>query len=231
MSVIGDLMKRISPSVADKLADAKARLAGLEKQADELALAGVLEQPGARERLTAHERQLAAARADVERLQRAHALAVRKDAASDARTRVKQQREQYAALEAQATARHQAMIELSAAIERAAKAYKVFAAATEQMANSLPEGLEWAPAHAHHLGSGQAILAAEFYRHSGVHQIGQKSAFPGSRPPNEIFRFQPERITPAADEIAKSNEYLLSSLRSQLDLRDAAAAEVEQEAA
>src|SRR5215471_9104060 len=114
--------KRLAPEVLAKLQTAEQRLADLERQADELALAGVLEQPGAREKLTAHEKQTRAVRNEVERLRSAHRLAVRKDSASDARARMKLQRSQFAAMQAHAMARHRAFAEMARGIEIAARA-------------------------------------------------------------------------------------------------------------
>lgn len=225
-----DAYKPLAPVIGAKLLEAEQRLKGLEAKADEAALEAATDSNGARQRAEHLEKQIAAARAEVERLHRAHALAARRDSAASARGRVRAQRQRFEALKANAEARQQAAAELAGAIEVASAAYKRFLLATERMVNGLPEGLKWPSGYAMHLSPAAGLVAAEMHRHGGVSRPGQQGfALPGAKPPHINFMFNPAAIEPIADVIGRSNDYLLGSIEVQITLREQAAADIERE--
>jgi hypothetical protein len=185
-----------------------------------LALDEALGAIGAAERVVKIDRELGAAKNQVGRLRTALEQAERRDAAADAQERRAVQAEQFAKFEQYAMARQTAINELAAGIEQAAKAYRRFMGLTDGMVGSIPTGTTL-PAGV--LGMGElgenrinALIAAEMYRHSDIHHIGEKGALPGARPGIEYFRLVPEQIEPAAEVVAAQNNSMLSHVRNQL---------------
>jgi multidrug efflux pump subunit AcrA (membrane-fusion protein) len=232
ISTKNDHARPLAAPISDKLALADAVLVDLEQQIDPLALDAALDKDGAAAALAKLRKQIDTARANRDDLARALKLARRKDAIAAAETRNRIARSQLRRVEKFATARLEAMQELSRAIEAAAKAYRAYAGATDTMRAAIPIGT--AIPDGSSMGSAgeygsvfdpTRVIATEFYRHSGVSQIGDRGAFPGSSPPSEYFRYQPEAITPAPTLIEQANEYIISTIK--LQLRDTEAAERE----
>jgi hypothetical protein len=210
-----DPPRRLAPAVKEKLDFAEARLASLEAQIADLALDEAIGAPGAAERVAKIDKELVALRNNVARLQVALSAAEERDAAADAAERREIQLRQFGEFERFVSLRAEAMAELAGALERAAKAHGKFLAATDAMVAGVPVGCQL-PAGI--TGAGEigramtaALVAGEMFRLSAP--LG---AIPGSRPPSEYYRLQPEAIEPALDSVKLTNGHLLEYVRRQL---------------
>jgi hypothetical protein len=210
-----DPPRRLAPAVKEKLEAAEARLAGLESQSADLALDVALDASGAAERAARLDRDLVAARNNVARLRVALEKATERDVDADAAQQREIQLRQFGEFERFVALRADAMAELTAALERAARAHGKFLAATDAMVGAvpidttLPAGITGAGEIGRAMTA--ALVAGEMFRLSAP--LG---ALPGARPPSEYYRLQPEAIEPALDSVKLTNGHLLEFVRRQL---------------
>lgn len=220
---ISALSEPLAANAAARLIEAEQRLRALEAQADEAALMG--DTRATRQHRAQLDERIATTKTEIDRLRRAHTLAVHKDRIATATGSIRHQRRQFETLKGFAAARHEAAAELAGAIEVATKAYGRFLASTEQMVANLPAGLEWPPGYAEHLTRAEVLVAAELYRHSSINGEGQLGiALPGAKPPSIAVMHQPSAIEPFPDAIERANGYLLNSIRAQIERRERALA-------
>lgn len=204
---------KLTSRVDEKLHAAEERLAGLDAQRAELALAVATDTPGAAGKLTELEKQIVAVRNDVDRMREARRLAIERDDRAELEARKKLRQSQFSALRAHADARLKAAKEIAAGIETAALAYRRYLTATEKMIAAVPIGCKMPPGA--NLGYAQSEIAAELYRHSGISQIGDRGAMPGANPPTEFYRYTPATIPPIEEVIGAANSYILNNIKDQ----------------
>jgi hypothetical protein len=231
-AAIAEVTRRIAPSVADKLGAARGNLAKLEAERGRVALAAELGEQGAAARLKIWEANVKVASDEVGRLEAAHQAARRRDQAMQAAADVAARREQLNKFQEHATGRvknAERIGELLAAISKEVFEYREH---TGAMVDGRPAGTEFPGGWAGHLTGGESWLSSEMYRHSGVTQIGKRSAtLPGARPLDMKNLYNPSAIRPMSELVRESNEFLLSALRSQVEIAASVADEMREEAA
>lgn len=206
--------RRLAPEIEPRLRAAEQHLDGLEAQLGDARLDAELGKPDAGINLAALTKQLGAAKDDLLGLREAFRRASERDQRADADARARLQGSQFAAMQAHARASFEAMVELSAAAEAAAKAYRRFVDARAKMIAAVPIGAALPPGVT--LDAGEALVAGELYRHSGVTEPGQRGMFPGAKAPSFDVWAQPHLIPPAVDTIKQQNEHVLSHIKGQL---------------
>jgi DNA-binding phage protein len=223
-----DLVSEVAP----KLDAARARLADLEAQLNAAALADALGEMGAAGRLAQLDTAVETARREVAQLEGAHRLAVQRDGLAQVAVDAKVSQAQLAAMQRHGDARFEAMVEVCAALELAAKAYTKFFDETERMAlavplGMIPRGIQWNVLDLMVDGSAvpaaiDAIVAGEMYRHGDLGRADRM--LPGARAPAEILRMRPTAIEPASEAVRRMNEYLIGAIKERLKSIEQAAA-------
>jgi hypothetical protein len=226
----------LAAAVEPKLAEARTRLAYFEAQVGNAALAASLDEPGASKNLANLNGQLEAARRDVAQLEQAHLIALERDKRSAAAFDAFHRRIDLAKLEAIGKARLEAMTTLCGALATAGKSYVEFLQLTADMAAAWPTGLvrtviAWRdldtllPDGVSFPAPIDKIVASEMYRLAGTDEQGRLRPLPGADPLIELLRLQPLKIEPATEAVARSNGFLIGTIRYKLDEMERANAE------
>lgn len=128
---------RLSFTIAARLDAAERRVQEIKSKHGEMLYAVAAEEPGAFDRLTIYEQELAAALVDVDRQRLTLEEARRREAEADAASRQRLRESQYAAFAAHTRARDEAAVELS---EPTKDAIARFRALTDKMIRATPLG-------------------------------------------------------------------------------------------
>jgi hypothetical protein len=177
-----------------------------------------------------------AARRDVSQLEQALRIATDRDERSAAAADAFHRRADLVKLEAIAKARLEAMTTLCGALATAAKSYADFLQLTEDMAGAWPTGLVrtivmWRdletimPDGVSFPAPIEKIVASEMFRLAADDEQGRRRLLPGAHPLIELLRLQPNLIEPATEAVARSNGFLVGTIRDKLDAMERANAE------
>jgi hypothetical protein len=222
MSVIDNLRRKPTsaapliqaPDISQRLVQAQAELERLQGQHGDVALDALLSIEGADARLTVLEKQIASARADVQKLQSAHKAALSRDEATILQQRASLYKTQMATVRRKLEARDQAAQELQGAFGTVARAWTTMIEASKAAKAATPAGTTWPedalPAVIDFDGI-KLLVANEMYRQAGDPALGNKFSFPGGRPTpgNEG---QPDKIRPLVDSMKAHTAFVLEKL-------------------
>jgi hypothetical protein len=221
-----DYRKR-APGVAAKLAAAKQRLGDLESQMGAHALDESEGADGASQKLAGLVSKIQSARAEVAKLEEANRYADLLDKRAGAAARAKLRQSQLMAMRSHARARYDAMGQLCAALQAAAKFYAQFLNSTEKMALATPTGLLPHGVNWHHLETTidgrsfpaalDVVVAGEMFRHTVPTESGRRRDLPGANPPAVSLRDRPAEIEPATEGVRRMNDYLVGEIKQRLE--------------
>jgi hypothetical protein len=218
------VLRRLAPNIAGKLQAAEQKHQELESRRGALALADTMGEAGAGEKLAALNVEITKARAQVDHLQAAHAEALDCDARAEANQRATIQQSQFRALQAHIKAQQAAVIEMCNAHEIAVKAYRRAVEATAKIVAAQPLGTVLPMGGIMGVNQLAALISHEGWRFSGIEKIGDESmAFPGARAPSFSEQYQPDKIEPAVDVVRRAHEYLIATVKGQIEADQAGA--------
>jgi hypothetical protein len=217
-------LRRLAPDIAGKLQAAEHQHHELESRRGALALAETMGEAGAGEKLAALNVEITKARARVDHLRAAHTEALDRDARAEANQRATIQQSQFRALQTHVKVQEAAVIEMCRSHEVTLKAYRRAVEATAKIVAAQPLGTVLPMGGI--LGANQlaALISHEGWRFSGVEKIGdERMAFPGARAPSFSEQYQPDKIEPAVDVVRRAHEYLIATVKGQIEADQAGA--------
>jgi len=201
-----------APEVAMKLATAEAELRELEGAYGTVALEALSAAPGAKDRLTAAERQLVDSRQRVATLKAAHRAAVDRDEATIRAQRASLQKTQIAAVRKHLEARDAAAIALSAAIAEATKQYHLLLDRSAKAQAACPIGTDWPGGTLCEPDPIRKLVEHELFRASASPGGHDSRDFPGAQLPGLEYEWQPAAVPPLADKINAASQYVMTEL-------------------
>ena len=123
---------------------------------------------------------------------------------------------------------------MAGAIGTIAQAYNAFLELTDDMAGAVPTGLiphgiMWNMLEISLDGRPfpaeiAIVIQAEMFRQSIITPgpLGQRGTLPGARPPTAGYADRQASIEPAADTVARMNQWIIGTISAKLDAIDAA---------
>ena len=207
--------------VAERLEAARGVLADLERGVGEVALAEIENSPGAAKAMAALDGKLHEARAEVDKLEAAHAVALRADRVANAQRDVARRAEQLMVFEKFGAARVAAMNEIFAAIAAAAEAYQRYSVATNVMLTAVPVGTAVPRIHfgngnyGSSFGDCETLMCREATRLAATKGI---AALPFGKPAEGFG--DPTRMQPAAEMMTDAQAAILRQVRDQVERLD-----------
>jgi hypothetical protein len=225
--VIELVSKYRAPPVAEKLAAAEATLAELECLIPQAALDEAEGASGAAARLAALNGKIAAAKAEVNKLQAAHRLAVEIDKRADVTARGKIRASQLAALQNHMRERDVAVAEICEAASEMAASYRRYAKSTLKMLGVKPIGTalpimgmgpEALAGSA--VGNLELLISAELFRCSADDEDGQRYVVPLGKPISRISN-DPGAMPSAMEMFREAQTAMLSDIKAQVEKIDA----------
>jgi hypothetical protein len=225
MSKVIDLpAKYRAPPVAAKLAAAESALAELGRLIPQAALDEAEGTSGAAARLAALNGKIAAAAAEVTKLQAAHRLASEIDRRADVTARSKIRASQLAAFQGHMREREAAVAEISDAAAKMAAAYAHYAQSTLKMMGVRPIGttlpvmsLGENGIFGSATGNLELLISAELLRQSAADAAGQRYVLPLVKPTIK----DPAFIAPAIDTFKEAAAAILAEIKGQVERIDA----------
>jgi hypothetical protein len=208
-----------APAIAKKLEFAQAELSDLERQHGDAALADVLGEPGAADRLRSLNRQLESSQANVATLRSAHTAALAHDDAALRAHRAMLQKTQVNALRQHLAARDKSAERFSIAITEAAAAYhELIERSTKALHTAQAAGFDFSGAEVEH-DPLVRLVRCEMHRVSALpgdlpHDMGGQGghALPGSALPEMGFQHRPEEIPALAERVKQASALTIATL-------------------
>ena len=222
--VIEMTTKYRAPPVAEKLAAAERALAELDRMIPQAALDEAEGTSGAAARLTALNGKIAAAKAEVAKLQAALRLASEIDKRADVATRGKLRASQLAAFQTHMSERDKATAEICEATKSMSAAYRRYSQATLKMLGVKPVGtviptMGVGPnsIYGSAIGRLELLIVAELLRTSEVDPDGQRHVVPLVPPTSK----NPDEIAPAIEMFREAQAAILAEIKGQIEKMDA----------
>jgi hypothetical protein len=205
----------LKPRIERSLAEAEARLAELEGKLAPLYLDEALDPSVAAERKRL-EREVAEARATVERFRLAEQEAARRDYRASAEQRISELKVQQVSFEKVLTAHREAAADLDSACEALAKSYRRLQASSALLRRVAPMGelpMGYVPIHPRHL------LEHQLHRVSGSGAAfrSPEGPLPGSHSPSIELQHRPDGVETATAQIGGEVDYLRAAVQRSLD--------------
>ena len=226
--VIEMTTKYRAPPVAEKLSAAETAVAELESQIPQAALDEAEGTSGSAARLAALNGKIAAARADVTKLQAALRLATEIDQRADVTARSKIRASQLAAMQTHSGERDAAVAEICDAAAKIAAAYQRYGMATQKLVGVRPIGTAF-PSMAMGpngvfgpiFGNLERLIEIEMFRCSPAGADGQRFVVPLAKPMGR-HSTDTAAIPPAIEVFREAQSALTAEIKGQLENLDAA---------
>jgi hypothetical protein len=194
-----------------ELSAAEGRIAELESQHGAAALDTFAQEPGAQGRLDDLTRQLAAGRERVQTLRAAHRTALEREEAATLAQRAALQAAQRKAAIKHLHARDEAAAACGAALEEAAKQYRIVLERSEKAQAACPILTQWPDGNLCGLSDIRRLVTGEMYRVSATSSRDDR-ALPGAHFPSIETEWNPKAIVPLADQMKAASAWIISRL-------------------
>jgi hypothetical protein len=215
MSIFNIKGKSVDPAALQtRLADAIRRIRELESQYATVSLewaAGGPAEAAKRDRL---EADVTAAKRDRDALSAALALAREAEAIRDRENAAAIRATQVRAVVQQLRARTRAAVELSAAIEQAADAFRRMISASEKARAACPIGTAWPMGGLVEFHELRKLVEIELYRHGGDPSLSHARSFPGGHPRDLSKISDLASLKPLAEELQAADDFVINTLKN-----------------